>query len=458
MQYDVAVIGGGPGGYVAAIKAAQSGLSVCLIEKNRLGGTCLNVGCIPTKFLLNASGKYAGMFEYMDIGINPGRYDLDFGCMMDKKDAVVKQLVNGIGMLIRKNKITLINGTAAFVDAHTLRVTKSDSEETVTAENIIIAVGSEAQVPKAFGFDGEIVCSSNEALSWRNVPDSLLIIGGGVVGCELATVYANLGSQVTVVEMLDRLLPGIDDELGAFAEKQLKKREAQVFTATKVERILKTDTGADILLSDANEFVVDKVIVSIGRSANIGNIGLETTGGEVERGKIVVDACMKTSVPGVYAIGDACNSPFDLAHTAMKEGIVAAENIAGSDVQMKYDAIPGCVYTQPEIATVGLSQHEAEEKGIAVTTGRFNFVGNGKAVSMGEADGFIKVVADSQSNVILGAQMAGPHVTDIVAQMAIAVQNRITISQVADTVFAHPTLSEAMWEAVESIRGGAIHG
>jgi dihydrolipoamide dehydrogenase len=458
MQYDVAVIGGGPGGYVAAIKAAQKGKSVALIEKNKLGGTCLNVGCIPTKFLLNASGKYAGMFEYADIGINPGRYDLDFGCMMDKKEAVVNQLVGGIEMLMRKNRIAVIRGAAAFADAHTLRVARADGEETLTAENVIIATGSEAQMPSAFGFDGQTVCSSSEALSWREAPDALLVIGGGVVGCELATVYANLGSQVTVVEMMDRLLPGIDAELGAFAERQLKKREVQVFTATKVESIRKTGAGAAVTLSDGSEHTVDKVIVSIGRSPSTGDLGLVNLGVAADRGRILVDDHMRTNVPGIYAIGDACSSPYDLAHTAMKEGVIAAENIAGGDARMDYSAVPSCVYTQPEIATVGLAQREAEEKGLDVATGRFSFIGNGKAVSMGEAEGFIKVVADKGSGVILGAQMAGPHVTDIIAQMAIAVQNRMTVSQVTDAVFAHPTLSEALWEALEGVFGKPVHG
>jgi dihydrolipoamide dehydrogenase len=457
MQFDVAVIGAGPGGYVAAIKAAQNGLRVCLIEKDKIGGTCLNVGCIPTKYLLASSAKFNSLSEYSDIGIKIENFDIDFEKMMQGKDAVVAKLIGGINYLIRKNKIELIVGTAALVDKNTISIAGAGSEETVTAKDIILAMGSRPLIPESFGYDENIVCSSDEALSWTKIPESLLIVGGGVVGCELATIYANLGAKVSVVEMQNNLIPNMDEQLANFAGNKLKRQGVRVVTNTRVKSIKEVGNAALVTLSDGAELEVQKVVVSIGRISNIDKINLESVGVEVDMGKIPVDSNQKTIPPTIYAIGDVCSSPYDLAHTAMKEGIVAVENILGNEARMNYGAIPNCVYTSPEIASVGITQSQAEKNRIEVSVGVFSFAGNGKAISMGEAEGFIKVVAHKTTKEILGSQMVGPHVTDIIAQMAIAIENKLTVYEVAGTVFAHPTLSEALWESLESILGGAIH-
>lgn len=458
MQFDVAVIGGGPGGYVAAIKAAQLGRDVCLIEKNKVGGTCLNVGCIPTKYLLTITNKYAALFDYQDIGINIGRFDFDFARMIAGKDRVVQKLINGVQFLLKKNKVTVYSGAAAFADESTIQVTTAAGVETVTAQNIIIATGSAPLMPQMFGYDGDVVCSSTEALSWQHVPGALLIVGGGVIGCELATIYANLGTEVTVVEMQERLIPTIDAELGRFAEASLRRKGVGILTQTRVEAVGKYGSGAVLRLSDGREVSAEKVVVSVGRSAELDALNLQAAGVEAENGKITVDGLMRTNRPEIYAIGDVCSSPCDLAHSAMKEGLVAVENICGNNKKMCYDAIPNCVYTAPEMATVGMSQQEARDMGIGIKVGRFSFAANGKAVSMGEAEGFVKIIAEETTGRILGAQMAGPHVTDLIAQMAIAVENKLGAVEVADVAYAHPTLSEAIWESLESsLYGHAIH-
>ena len=456
MQFDLAVIGSGPGGYVAAIKAAQSGLSVCLIEKNKIGGTCLNVGCIPTKYLLTNSHKYAALCHYSEVGIEIEDFTVDFEKMIQGKDSVVQKLTSGIKYLLKKNKVSVISGEASFVDSHTLKVYRDDGEEAVTAANIIIASGSIPNIPIFFQYDGRLICSSTEALAWDKIPETLLIIGGGVIGCELAAIYSNLGTEVTIVEMQDNLLPMFDSELGGFAKGQLQKNGVQIITSTKVQNIAKADDGATAVLTDGSKISANKIVVSIGRKADLDRLNCQAAGVQTEQ-HIVVDKTMKTLVPHIYAIGDACNSPYDLAHTAMKEGIAAVQNITGHSIMMRYEAVPNCVYTIPEIATVGLSQREAEAQGISTAIGKFNFAGNGKAISMGEAEGYIKVVTDKATDLIIGAQMAGPHVTDLIAQMVMAIENKMTATEASDAIFAHPTLSEALWEALESVSGVAIH-
>ena len=457
MQFDLAVIGGGPGGYAAAIKAAQSGLSVCLIEKNKIGGTCLNVGCIPTKYLLTNSHKYAALCHYSEIGIKIDDFTVDFEKMIQGKDSVVQKLTNGIKYLLKKNKVSIISGEASFVDSHTLKVFRDDGEEAVTAANIIIASGSVPNIPTFFQYDGRFICSSTEALAWDKIPDTLLIIGGGVIGCELAAIYSNLDTKVTIVEMQDNLLPTLDSELGKFAMGQLQKAGVQIITSTKVQNLTKADNCAMAGLTDGSKISADKIVVSIGRKANLDRLNCQAAGVQTEKYKVIVDKTMKTIVPHIYAIGDVCSSPFDLAHTAMKEGIAAVENIIGKYKTMKYEAVPNCVYTIPEIATVGLSQSEAEAQGISTAIGKFNFTGNGKAISMGEAEGYIKVVTDKATDLIIGAQMAGPHVTDLIAQIVMAIENKMTATEASASIFAHPTLSEALWEALESVCGAAIH-
>lgn len=460
MIYDVAVIGGGPGGYVAAIRSAQLGMKTCLIERNKVGGTCLNAGCIPTKFLLTASGKFASMKELDRYGIILGDYKLDMARMISEKDAVVNRLVKGVQYLIKKNKVDFLQGNAVLAGKNEIRVETGEETARAIAENIIIATGTRPSMPDAFKHDGLLVCSSDEALSWNSVPGDLIIIGGGVIGCEFATIFAALGSKVTVIELLPFIVSNFDAELSRFTAAKLKSIGVDIVAGVKVQEVWKDTSRVRVVLEDRKSCEADKLLVSIGRSACTGQIGLEAAGVDVEprRNKVIVDSAMRTNVENIYAIGDVCSSPLDLAHVAMKEGLVAAENIAGFENEMDYRCVPNCVFANPEFASVGYTADEAKNSGIEVKIGKFNFAGNGKAVSLGEADGFVKIVIAEKTDEIIGAQVIGPHATDLIAELAVMIQNKGKSAQLADTIHAHPTLAEAVWEAVENAYGRAIHG
>lgn len=460
MIYDAAVIGGGPGGYVAAIRSAQLGMKTCLIERNKVGGTCLNAGCIPTKFLLTASGKFASMKELDRYGIILGDYKLDMVRMISEKDAVVNRLVKGVQYLIKKNKVDFLQGNAVLAGKNEIRIETGEETARAIAENIIIATGTQPAMPDLFKHDGKLVCTSDEALDWDSVPDKLVIIGGGVIGCEFATIFANLGSKVTIIEILPNIAASFDPELSKLAAAKLKSIGVEIITDARVQGIIKDSHSVKAVLEDGRSYHADRMLVSIGRRACTGKIGLEAAGVIVDpkKGKILVDNTMKTNVENIYAIGDVCSSPLDLAHVAMKEGMVAADNIAGFDTKMDYRCVPNCVFANPEFASVGYTAEEAVNSGMKVKIGKFNFIGNGKAVSMGESDGFVKVVIEEKTDKILGAQITGPHATDLIAELAVLVQNETTSSRLADTIHAHPTLAEAVWEAVENAYGRAIHG
>jgi len=459
MSYNLAVLGAGPGGYVAAIRAAQLGLKTCLIEEKRVGGTCLNVGCIPTKFLLTASRKYSDIMDMERFGLVVQDCAVDMERMMAGKNDVVGRLVKGVQYLIKKNKIDLFEGRGTLVNKNEIRVENGDKTETINADKIIIATGTSPALPAIFGHDGSFVYSSDEALSWSSIPDRLIIIGGGVIGCEFATIFSNLGSQVTIIELLPSILANFDAELSRFTAAKFGNMGVGIITGVKVAGVEKAGTTVKAILEDGKVIEADRILVSIGRSANISGIGLESLGIKIDaaRKKIAVDEYMKTNVDNIYAIGDACNSPYDLAHVAMKEGIVAAENAAGEKNTMDYRCVPNCVFTNPEFATVGYTLNEAKEKGIDAKAGKFSFMANGKALSLGEAEGFVKVIIDSRTDEVIGAQIIGPHATDLIAEAAILVQNRGKGHDIMKTIHAHPTLAEAVWEAVESAYGRAIH-
>ncbi|HHU63383.1 MAG TPA: dihydrolipoyl dehydrogenase [Clostridiales bacterium] len=458
MEYQVAVLGGGPGGYVAGIRAAQLGMKVCVIEKGKLGGTCLNVGCIPTKALLASAEIYHTLvLSGSHHGIVLDNMALDMAAMVRRKDTVVKQLAGGIGYLFKKNGVTLIKGKGNLLSSKEIKVKTQEGIQYITADNIIIATGSVPLLPEAFGYDGEIVCSSDEALSWQQLPEKLVIIGGGVIGCEFATLYSSLGCDVTVVELLPSLLSNLDEDLAKAATSSLQKRGVNIYTGVSVQTIEKQLSGAVVNLSNGEALKADRVLVAIGRKPVVENIGLEYLGLNMDKGRIAVNGRMETGLSNVYAIGDVCNSPFDLAHTASREGIVAVENIAGKDSTMDYSAIPNCVFTQPELATVGLTAKEVKQRDINVKISVFKFSALGKALAMGQPEGFIKLVVDASNDRLIGAQMAGPHVTDIIAQTAVLVRNKGTVDQLIATVHAHPTLAEGVWEAAEGIYGRTIH-
>lgn len=497
-MYDIAILGAGPGGYTAAIRAARIGLKVCLIEREKVGGTCLNMGCIPTKYLLTASKKYSDMIDSEVFGIEVQDCTVNMGKMLAGKESVVNRLVKGVQFLIKKNGIDFKTGVAVITGKNEVTITANGNIESIAARNIIIATGTSPAMPNIFGYDRQLVCSSNEALNWKEIPEKLIIVGGGVIGCEFATIYANLGSSVTLIELLPNILSAFDTELAGITASCLRKNGVEIITGAKLEAVEKTgntvntgnalnalnagnagnagnavnavntgnagNTGNTVnavnaIFQDGRIIGGDKLLVSIGRSPNTVGIGLEALGviTDSKTKKIMVDEYMKTNIDNIYAIGDVCNSPLDLAHTAMKEGLNVAENISGKNEPMEYHCIPNCVFTYPEIATVGLAQEKAGYEGRDVRIGRFSFAANGKALSIGEAEGFVKIIIDRQTDIILGAQIAGPHATDLIAELAVMIQNRCTGKQLADTVHAHPTLAEAIWESVESAYGKAIH-
>ena len=453
MHYNVAVIGGGPGGYVSAIKAAQNGLTVCVIEKDRLGGTCLNAGCIPTKYLLSVVQKSIDFENMESLGLFSGKLNMGYANIAMGKDKVVMKLRNGVQYLMRKNKITVISGVASFADPRTLIV----GDERITFDHGIIASGSTPVVQDLFACDGKVVGTSDEALDWIQVPAShMVIVGGGVISCEMATIFRKLGCNVTIIELMDSILPGMDTEIQQAVYRNLTAKGISIITSTQVSRINVAQGMAHIAIPDG-QVIADKVIVSIGRKACIDGLGLENIGMRCVRSKIEVDAAMKTNVSGIYAIGDVCNSPFDLAHTAMKEGEIAVENILGHFKTMRYDDVPMCVYTIPETASVGVSEKQAMDEGRDIRIGKFSFLANGKAVSSFEDDGFVKIIVDRQTERIIGSQMFGPHVTDLISLMATAIRLGIKADEIWDVVFAHPTLSEAVLEAAGDVLGKAVH-
>ena len=456
-SYDVAVLGAGPGGYVAALRGAQLGARVCLIEKGPVGGTCLNRGCIPTKALITSAELWRKVRGAAAFGVEVSEARFNLGRAMARKDEVVAYQVKGLLGLLRGAKIELIEGEGAFTDARTLRVQRKAGGETdVTAGSFIVATGSEpAHIPTA-PVDGRRIITSDEALAMSSLPGSALIIGGGVVGMEFASFWAALGVRVTVVEMLPQILPTEDPQIAKGLEALLTKQGAVFHVGAKLERTEVRGDGVHAWLSTGAEVVADLALVAVGRALNSRGIGLERAGMEVDRHAIRTDERMATSVPDIYALGDVAGKVM-LAHAASAEGLVAVANALGHAATMDYAAVPNCIFTFPEIASVGLTEARAKAAGHEVKVGRFNFAASGKALCLGEPEGFVKVVADAASDRLLGGQMLGPHVTDIIAEAALAIRRGIPARAVAGTIHAHPTLPEAFVEAVHDVHGEAIH-
>ncbi len=453
-SFDVVVIGSGPGGYVAAIRAAQLGLKVACVDKRKeLGGTCLNIGCIPSKTLLHASELYWKMVhEAEQYGLKAGNCSYSFKDMMSRKDKVVTSFNEGIAALFKKNKVTFFPGAAKFVSPTILQV----AGEQIEAKNIILATGSEPIGLPFLPFDEKKIVSSTGALALTKVPERLLVIGAGVIGVELGSVYSRLGSKVEFIEFLDRICPTLDEAVSKELQKILTKQGMAFRLSSKV-------TGADIT---ANEIVLrigneqlkgDVVLVAVGRRPYTQGLGLETVGiAPTAKGMIPIDNRFRTSVPNIYAIGDLIDGPM-LAHKASEEGVAVAEIIAGQNPVVNYMAIPNVIYTNPEVAAVGLTETEATTLGLSVKTGMFPFKINSRAKCTGEEEGFVKIISDGDSDMILGVHIIGAHASELIAEGALAIQNRLTTLELAHTPHAHPTLSEALKEAALGVHHRAIH-
>ncbi|RDY24146.1 dihydrolipoyl dehydrogenase [Romboutsia maritimum] len=453
----IVVVGGGPGGYVAAIKAAMLGAEVTVIEKRRVGGTCLNVGCIPTKALLASSSMLMSVKEAKDFGINiEGEINPDFSAIMDRKDKIVNQLISGIEFLFEKRGVQLINGFGKLVDKNTIEVTKEGGvKEIVKADKIILANGSTPVVPRMFPYDGKVVITSDEVLSLKEIPESLLIVGGGVIGCEIGQFFRTLGTEVTIVEMAEQILINEDKDVAKQLHRQFKKDKIKVITGIGVQTCEVVDNKAVATLSNGKQITAQYALVSVGRRPNLDNSGVEELGIEMERGKIVVNEHLETNVEGIYAIGDLINTPF-LAHVASKEGMVAVENALGKSKTVNYLAVPRCVYTEPEVAGVGKTEKQLQAEGIEYHVGQFDFRGLGKAQAIGHFQGFIKILADNDDKIV-GAAIVGPHATDLLTELSLAVALELTVEEVGDVIHAHPSLSEGLMEALHDVHGECVH-
>lgn len=460
MEKDIVIIGGGPGGYTAAIRAAQLGASVLLVEAENLGGTCLNKGCIPTKALYKNAQLINELNTAAEFGIKLDGYTIDFNEIMQRKQRIVDRLKEGIAQLIKANSIEMVYGKASLVSKETIKVIDTQGNETmISTKNIIIATGSVPVKPPITGINLPGVMTSDEILFRDDIPKSLVIIGGGVIGIEFAGIFNALGSQVTVVEFLPRILANMDSEISKKLVLALKKKGISIETETKVMQISK-DKDAFRLLTEGkkgeNEIIAEAVLVSVGRAPNVECLELELLGVEYGRSGIKVDETYQTNVPGIYAIGDVTGGKM-LAHIASEEGIAAVDHIMGLKSHLNYDAVPGCVFSFPEIATVGLSEEEAKEKGIDYTSSKFLFGANGKALTIGEDEGFVKVLAEAETKRIIGVHIMGPHASDLIHEAVLAVGHKMTAADISGVVHAHPTLSEAFMEAALGIDNKAIH-
>ena len=465
-SFDLIVVGGGPGGYVAAIRAAQLGLKTAVVEREHMGGICLNWGCIPTKALLRTSEVY-GLIKHAEAyGLSVKDVSFDPKKIVERSRKVASQLSNGVSMLMKKNKITVFDGTAKLAGTDGARrkvavALKDKSNVTLTAKDVILATGARARQLPGLEADGKLVWSYKEAMVPPEFPKSLLVIGSGAIGIEFASFYRTMGAEVTVAEVMDRVLPVEDAEVSAFAKKAFEKQGMKILTSATVSNLRKgaNDVTATITVGGkAQEITVDRVISAVGIVGNVENIGLEGTKVKVEKTHIVIDPWGFTGEPNVYAIGDVAGPPW-LAHKAMHEGVLVVEKIAGVKGvhPMKTENIPGCTYCQPQVASIGLTEAAAKAKGLELKVGKFPFIGNGKAIALGEPEGFIKTIFDAKTGELLGAHMIGAEVTELIQGYSIAKTLETTEVELMATVFPHPTLSEMMHESVLAAYGRTLH-
>jgi dihydrolipoamide dehydrogenase len=460
-NFDLVIIGAGPGGYVAAIRAAQLGLKTAVVEREHLGGICLNWGCIPTKALLRASEINHLLHSLGDYGFAADNIRFDFTKVVARSRGVASQLSGGIKHLLKKNKVTVLDGSGVLLGNGGVRVTAKDGKnEDVAAKNIMIATGARARVLPGLEPDGELVWTYKEAMTPKTLPKTLLVVGSGAIGSEFASFYQNMGSAVTLVEVQDRVLPVEDSEISAFVHKAFEKQGMKVLTKAGVKALKKGKGNLSVTIEQngkTTEQIFDKAIMAVGIVGNVENLGLEKTKVKVEKGQIVTDAYGKTAEPGVYAIGDVAGAPW-LAHKASHEAIICVELIAGKHPHpINKNQIPGCTYCRPQVASIGFTEEKAKAAGYSVKVGKFPFMGNGKAIALGEPEGFVKTVFDAKTGELLGAHMVGAEVTEMIQGYAIAMSGELTEGELMHTVFPHPTLSEMMHESVLDAYGRVIH-
>ena len=462
-KFDSVVIGGGPGGYVCAIRLAQLGQkTACIESRGSLGGTCLNVGCIPSKNLLNLSENYHKAKNFEKIGIEIGSLKLNLPKMMKNKEKAVTVLTKGIEFLFKKNKVTYFKGTGSITGTNQISIKSIDNKnETIEANNIIIATGSDPVSLPGVEFDEEKIVSSTGALSLKEVPKKLVVVGGGYIGLEMGSVWSRLGSEVQVVEFLDHITPGMDKEISNEFQKLLKKQGINFNLKTKVETISKNNTGVTINTTDdqgnKKKFECDVVLISVGRKPNTNNLNLDKVGVEKDKkGRIKVNKNFQTTISHIYAIGDVIEGPM-LAHKAEEEGIAVAELIAGQAGQVNYDVIPGVIYTYPEVAYVGMTEEQLKSKKQSYKIGKFSFMANSRAKAIDETEGFVKILVNDKTDKILGVHIIGPHAGELIAEIAIAMEFGASSEDIARTCHAHPTFSEAIKEAALSVDKRPIH-
>ena len=457
-EFDLIVIGGGPGGYVAAIRAAQLGMKTALVEREHLGGICLNWGCIPTKALLRSSEVWHLMQNLSDFGMSADNIKFDIGAVVSRSRGVAKQLSGGIGHLLKKNKVTVFNGAAKLDGAGKVVV---DGDKTMTAKNVIVATGARARSLPGLEADGDRVWTYREAMVPKVMPKSLLVVGSGAIGVEFASFYNDLGADVTIVEIMDRVLPVEDAEISAMARKSFEKQGMRILTEAKVAELERGKSGvkATVETKDGVETIeAEYVIMAVGIIGNTEHVGLDTTKVEVDRGHIKTNEWNETAEPGVYAIGDVTGPPW-LAHKASHEGVICVEKIAGIEGlhPMDKSKIPGCTYARPQVASVGMTEAAAKDAGHEIKVGKFPFMGNGKAIALGDPEGMVKTVFDAKTGELLGAHMMGAEVTELIQGYVVAQTLETTEAELMHTVFPHPTLSEMMHESVLDAYGRAIH-
>lgn len=458
MEKDIVVIGGGPGGYVAAIRAAQLGAKVCLIEMDKLGGTCLNRGCIPTKALYRNAELLNTLKHIGDFGISVNNWDVDVEKIHFRKQGVIDQLVGGVEQLLKANDVLVIKGKAELKDKNTIKVILKDNRiEEINTKYIIIATGSEPSIPPIEGADSEGIYTSENILNFESIPETLAVIGGGVIGMEIACIFNSLGTRVTVIEYLPSILAQVDSDITKRLTVSLKKKGIELNTGAKVNKIEKNENGY-VIYGEGKKGEIkveaDKLLISAGRMPMTDGLNLDSIGIEFDRKGIKVDTNFETNIKGIFAIGDV-NGKIMLAHAASHQGMYVAEKILGVSKEVPSDVVPSCIFVFPEIATVGITEEVAKTKGLSYKSSKFMFGANGKALALGEGDGFVKVI--SSDDKIIGVHIMGPHASDIIHEGALAMSNNLGINEIKHTIHAHPTLSESFLEAVMGINGEAIH-